>query len=59
MEIAILKKLRHPNIIQLYELYEDSKKLYLILEYAEKGELFERIVKNQRLAETEAKKYFA
>ena len=40
-EIAILKKLDHPNIIKLYEIIHDHKKqkIYLILEYAEYGDI--------------------
>lgn len=45
-EIEILKKLRHPNIIMLYEIIETEKELYLIMEYANGGELFDYIVKN-------------
>lgn len=48
-EIQILRMLRHPNIIQLYEIQEDTKKIYMIMEYAENGELFDLIVKNKRL----------
>ena len=32
-EISILKKVDHPNIIKLYEVFEDDKYLYLIMEY--------------------------
>ena len=45
-EIKILKMIRHPNIIQLYEIIETPKQLYLIMEYASGGELFDFIVKN-------------
>ena len=45
-EIHILKMIRHPNIIQLYEIIETPKQLYLIMEYASGGELFDFIVKN-------------
>ena len=45
-EIEILKKLRHPNIILLYEIIESEKELFLIMEYAPGGELFEFIVKS-------------
>lgn len=45
-EIHILKMIRHPNIIQLYEIIETPKQLYLIMEYANGGELFDYIVKN-------------
>ena len=53
-EIHILKLIRHPNIIQLYEIIETPKKLYLIMEYASGGELFEYIVKRTKLEEIEA-----
>ena len=45
-EIHILKVIRHPHIIQLYEIIETPKKLYLIMEYASGGELFDYIVKH-------------
>jgi 5'-AMP-activated protein kinase, catalytic alpha subunit len=45
-EISILRKIRHPNIIQLYEIIETPKKLFLIMEFAPNGELFDHIVKN-------------
>lgn len=57
-EIQILKILRHPNIIQLYEIIEDESKLYLITEFACGGELFDYIVAQQRVKEIEASKFF-
>ena len=57
-EIKILKMIRHPNIIQLYEIIETPKQLYLIMEYASGGELFDYIVQNTRLPEKEACKFF-
>jgi 5'-AMP-activated protein kinase, catalytic alpha subunit len=39
-EIHILKIMRHPHIVQLYEIIETPSQLYLIMEIAEKGELF-------------------
>ena len=50
--------IRHPNIIQLYEIIETPKQLYLIMEYASGGELFDFIVKNQRVKEPLAVKFF-
>lgn len=47
-EIQILKLIRHPNIIQLYEIIEDSTHLYLMTEYASGGELFDHIVQNRK-----------
>jgi len=56
-EIHILKLIRHPNIIQLYEIIETPRQLYLIMEYANGGELFDYIVANTRLEEKEACKF--
>ena len=39
-EIAILKMIRHPNLVQLYEIIETDSRLYLIMELATGGELF-------------------
>lgn len=57
-EIKILKMIRHPNIIQLFEIIETPKQLYLIMEHASGGELFDYIVSNTKLKEKEACKYF-
>ena len=50
-EIHILKLIRHPNIIQLYEIIETPKQLFLIMEYMQNGELFDYIVEKKRLDE--------
>ena len=50
-EIKILKKVRHPNIIQLYEIIETEKELYMIMEFCKGGELFDYIVRHTRLSE--------
>lgn len=57
-EINILKKLKHKNIIQLYQIMESKKNLYLVMEYCEGKELFEYIIKKKKLSETEACKFF-
>lgn len=57
-EIHILKLIRHPNIIQLYEIIETPKQLYFIMEYANGGELFDYIVEKTRLDHTEASKFY-
>eukprot|EP00386_Alphamonas_edax_P005724 GDKI01018666.1.p1 GENE.GDKI01018666.1~~GDKI01018666.1.p1 ORF type:complete len:189 (-),score=62.78 GDKI01018666.1:87-653(-) len=43
-EIAIMKGLDHPNIVKLYETFEDQKNIYLVLELCTGGELFDRII---------------
>ena len=43
LEIDILRKLKHPYIIEMYGVYESSKYIHLVLNYLDGGELFERI----------------
>ena len=50
-EINILKIMDHPNIIKLYEVYEDDTYFHLVTEYLEGGELFDYIIKNKKLSE--------
>jgi 5'-AMP-activated protein kinase catalytic alpha subunit len=57
-EIHILKIVQHPHVIQLYEIIETPKKLYLIMEYASRGELFDYIVRYQNVDEPTACKFF-
>ena len=56
-EIAILKVLDHPNILKLYEFFEDSRNYYLVTDYLNGGELLDYILKNKVLSETETAKY--
>lgn len=53
-EIKILKEIRHDNIVKLFEIVENADKIYLIMEYASGGELFDYIVSRERLSEREA-----
>jgi len=57
-EIHILKILRHPNIVQLYEIIETQGKLYLVMEHCSNGELFDYISSKNRLKEEEACRLF-
>ena len=57
-EIAILKIVRHKNIIKLYELMETPHKIYLVMEYCNGGELFDYIVSKQHLTERQACRFF-
>jgi len=43
-EIEILKKMDHPNIIKLYEVFESERSLYLVMEECKGGEVFDKIV---------------
>ena len=57
-EIKILQRLKHKNIIQLYEIMETNKSLYIVMEYCEGKELFDYIVQKKNLTEREACRYF-
>ncbi|EKM81847.1 hypothetical protein AGABI1DRAFT_70363, partial [Agaricus bisporus var. burnettii JB137-S8] len=57
-EIVVMKLIDHPNIMRLYDVWETSTHLYLILEYIQGGELFDHICKYGPLSLSEALKYF-
>ena len=46
-EVRILTRLDHPNIVKYYETYDDTKYMYLVMEYCSGGELFDRIAKQK------------
>ncbi|CAI9091842.1 OLC1v1026941C1 [Oldenlandia corymbosa var. corymbosa] len=56
-EISVMGLVKHPNILQLYEVMATKTKIYFILEYAKGGELFNKIAKG-KLKEGVARKYF-
>ncbi|XP_054279412.1 calcium/calmodulin-dependent protein kinase type 1-like isoform X2 [Macrosteles quadrilineatus] len=53
-EIKVLRRLTHPNIVQLLETFEDKHKVYLIMELVTGGELFDRIVEKGSYTEKDA-----
>ena len=57
-EVQILKIAKHFNICQLYEIMESPSKIYLVMEYCEKGELFDYIISHKYLDEITALKFF-
>ena len=57
-EIEILKRLNHPNVIKIHKIYDDEKKFYIIMEFCENGELFNRIVEKKYLTEDEAALFY-
>lgn len=57
-EIIIMKLLNHPNVLRLYDVWETNSNLYMVLEYAEKGELFNLLVERGPLPENEAVRFF-
>ena len=57
-EVGVMKRLLHPNIIQLYEVLETEKMLFLVLEHASGGEVLDYIVTHGKLAPPEARRFF-
>ncbi|KAK8753818.1 hypothetical protein OTU49_001775 [Cherax quadricarinatus] len=53
-EIKVLRRLTHPNIVQLLETFEDKQKVYLVMELVTGGELFDRIVEKGSYTEKDA-----
>ena len=50
-EINILKELDHPNIVKMYEFFEDDKRYYLVQEICKGGELFDEIIARGKFTE--------
>ncbi|CAI2355162.1 unnamed protein product [Caenorhabditis sp. 36 PRJEB53466] len=57
-EVKIMKQLDHPNIVKLYQVMETEQTLYLVLEYASGGEVFDYLVAHGRMKEKEARAKF-
>nr|XP_032608791.2 death-associated protein kinase 2 isoform X3 [Taeniopygia guttata] len=53
-EVAILRQLHHPNIIQLHQLFASTAEVVLVLELISGGELFDFIAEKEMLSEEEA-----
>ena len=53
-EITLLKTMDHPNILKLYEVFQDSARFYVVTEMCEGGELFDEIIKRKSFSESDA-----
>lgn len=58
-EVDLLKCMKHPNIIQLFEVLESEKYMGIVMEYANGGELFDHILAKRYLKDSEAKTFFS
>lgn len=57
-EISTMKLIKHPNVINLIEVMASKTKIFIVLEYVDGGELFDKIAQQGRLNEDEARGYF-
>ncbi|XP_069703299.1 uncharacterized protein Nuak isoform X1 [Periplaneta americana] len=57
-EIQIMSSVQHPNIIHIYEVFENREKMVLVMEYAAGGELYDFLSERKVLAEEEARRIF-
>ncbi|EAY20023.1 CAMK family protein kinase [Trichomonas vaginalis G3] len=57
-EIALMGLVKHPNIMRLIDVFESPKHLYLVLEYAQQGELFDYLISRRVLPEDQALDFF-
>ena len=57
-EITILQKLDHPNVLKLYEYFEDERNVYLVTEICKGGELFDKIIEEEFFSEKVAARLF-
>jgi len=57
-EIAVLMSVSHPNVLCLKDTFNEPNAVYLVLELAPEGELFNYIVRHQKLSESECRKLF-
>mmetsp|Transcript_4233 Transcript_4233/g.6404 ORF Transcript_4233/g.6404 Transcript_4233/m.6404 type:complete len:460 (-) Transcript_4233:113-1492(-) len=57
-EVKLMMAADHPNIAKIFEVIEDRRNIYLVLEHCSGGELFDYIIEKQHLTETEAASLF-
>ncbi|XP_044019296.1 uncharacterized protein LOC122859676 [Aphidius gifuensis] len=57
-EIQIMSSVQHPNIIHIYEVFENREKMVLVMEYAAGGELYDYLSERKVLSEEEARRIF-
>lgn len=59
VEADLLLLLDHPNIVKAIDFFEENDHFYVVLEYLEGGELFERLVEKAVYTEAEARDLFS
>ncbi|XP_020377256.2 NUAK family SNF1-like kinase 1 [Rhincodon typus] len=57
-EMEIMSSLNHPNIIRIYEVFENKDKIIIVMDYCSNGELYDYVNERRRLSENEARRAF-
>lgn len=57
-EMNILKSLKHPHIVELYEVIHTDDHTYFVMEFVDGGELFEYLITHGKMKEREARRFF-
>ncbi|XP_037947780.1 uncharacterized protein LOC119679474 isoform X2 [Teleopsis dalmanni] len=57
-EVQIMSSVQHPNIIHIYEVFENREKMVLVMEFAAGGELYDYLSERKVLSEDEARRIF-
>ena len=57
-EVEILRSIRHPNVVQLFEVFESEKHFLMVMEYSGGGDLLQYVKKRKRLNEQSSKAIF-
>ena len=53
IEVKISKMMNHPNIIKTHEVFEEKGRIFIVMEYCSKGDLYEYIKQKKKLSESE------
>ncbi|GMH61681.1 hypothetical protein TrRE_jg9283, partial [Triparma retinervis] len=53
-ELLLLRKLKHPNIVDLYDIFETDTEIFLVMQFCEGGELFDRVMTKSAYSERDA-----
>lgn len=53
-EVEILKSIDHPHIVWIYEYFEDEKHIFIVMEFLDGGELFDRIKEKDFFSENQS-----
>lgn len=57
-EVSITKLIKHPRVVQLFEVLASKTKIYLVLELVTGGELFDLLTKEKAFGEAKARHFF-